>query len=124
MLVGSRPKIFVVAFLPSTSAFLSRKTFGDSTDHQNVSTRSFADAIIAHDASRLSDGVHCCLQRPLCARGLNRSRGRALRRAAWPWMDDGSELPTMKGQKHISRPTIVQHDDRAIAPTALGAQFE
>jgi len=67
MLVGSRPKIFVVAFLPSTSAFLSRKTFGDSTDHQNVSTRSFADAIIAHDASRLSDGVHCCLQRPLCA---------------------------------------------------------
>src|ERR1700686_5204802 len=27
--------------------------------------------------------------RQLCAKGRNRSRGRALRRAAWPWMDDG-----------------------------------
>jgi hypothetical protein len=33
---------------------------------------------------------------PLCAKGLNRSRGRALRRAAWPcqqWMERWSVLP-------------------------------
>jgi hypothetical protein len=40
---------------------------------------------------------------------LNRSRGRALRRVAWPWMDDGSVLPDDEG------PEIVQHDDRAIS---------
>jgi hypothetical protein len=31
------------------------------------------------------------------ANGLNRSRGRALRRAAWPWMDDGSVLRDDEG---------------------------
>src|SRR6202043_2672399 len=35
--------------------------------------------------------------RQLCAKGRNRSRGRALRRAAWPWMDDGSVLPDDEG---------------------------
>jgi hypothetical protein len=34
---------------------------------------------------------------PFGAKGLNRSRGRALRRAAWPWMDDGSVLPDDEG---------------------------
>jgi hypothetical protein len=46
---------------------------------------------------------------PKSANGLNRSRGRALRRVAWPWMDDGSVLPDDEG------PEIVQHDDRAIS---------
>src|SRR5438034_5836418 len=36
--------------------------------------------------------------------GLNRSRGRARRRAAWPWMGRWEACcPTMKGQKHIPR---------------------
>jgi hypothetical protein len=48
-------------------------------------------------------------RRLLSANGLNRSRGRALRRVAWPWMDDGSVLPDDEG------PEIVQHDDRAIS---------
>jgi len=53
-----------------------------------------------------------------CANGLNRSRGRALRRAAWPcqqWMERWSVLPDDEGPE--ARPqnrTIVQHDDRAI----------
>ena len=37
---------------------------------------------------------------PKSANGRNRSRGRALRRAAWPcqqWMDDGSVLPDDEG---------------------------
>ena len=39
-------------------------------------------------------------ERPLCAIGLNRSRGRALRRAAWPcqqWMERLSVLPDDEG---------------------------
>jgi hypothetical protein len=47
-------------------------------------------------ASRCRD-VGVFGERPLCAKGLNRSRGRALRRAAWPWMDDGSMLPDDEG---------------------------
>jgi hypothetical protein len=42
----------------------------------------------------------------LSAKGLNRSRGRAPRRAAWPcqqWMEMGACCLTMKGQKHIPR---------------------
>jgi hypothetical protein len=61
----------------------------------------------------MSDIAPC----PFGARGLNRSRGRALRRAALPyqqWMDDGSVLPDDEGP--ISpEPMIVQHDDRAIS---------
>jgi hypothetical protein len=53
---------------------------------------------------------------PFSARGLNRSRGRALRRAAWPWMDDGSVLPDDERARSISpEPMIVQHHDRAIS---------
>ena len=39
-------------------------------------------------------GPSACLKG---AKGLNRSRGRALGRAAWPWMDDGSVLPDDEG---------------------------
>jgi len=35
--------------------------------------------------------------RPFRAKGLNRSRGRALRQAAWPWMVDGSVLRDDEG---------------------------
>ena len=42
-----------------------------------------------------------------CAKGLNRSRGRALRRAAWPWMDDGSVLPDDEGPEASPEPMIV-----------------
>jgi hypothetical protein len=34
---------------------------------------------------------------PVRAIGLNRSRGRALWRATWSWMDDGSVLPDDEG---------------------------
>jgi len=46
---------------------------------------------------------------------LNRSRGRALRRAAWPWWTMGACCLTMKGQEASPEPMIVQHDDRAIS---------
>src|ERR1700704_217829 len=46
--------------------------------------------------------------------GLNRSRGRALRRAACPCQDGtmGASYLTMRGQKHVPK-TDDQHDDRA-----------
>jgi hypothetical protein len=44
--------------------------------------------------SKLKPDIASC---PKSAKGLNRSRGRALRRAAWPWMDDGSVLPDDEG---------------------------
>ena len=38
---------------------------------------------------------------------LNRSRGRALRRAAWPWMDDGSVLPDDEGTEAYPFSTMI-----------------
>jgi hypothetical protein len=52
---------------------------------------------------------------PLWVRGLNRSRGRALRRATRPWMDDGSVLPDDEGPEASPESMIVRHDDRAIS---------
>src|SRR6266576_1776344 len=53
---------------------------------------------------------------PKSPKGLNRSRGRALRRAAWPWMDDGSVLRDDEGpEAYPQKPMMVQHDDRAIS---------
>jgi hypothetical protein len=51
------------------------------------------DVCFAH-VSGHRQAVSAC---PKSAKGLNRSRGRALRRAAWPWMDDGSVLPDDEG---------------------------
>jgi len=61
------------------------------------------------------------------ANGLNRSRGRALRRAAWPcqqWMERWERLilPDDEGpEAYPQEPTIVSMISRDLSSTALGA---